>query len=159
MKVIALDFFYSFQLPDIAQADKHFSLSVTFLLSFKKLTLVHLPPFCLPFDNEGYHALSGFIFLKCHLTVISMTACFIQWPIKPLEKTQERIRACERQSWGREGMEGFLLCISCWEEKKKNPPLLPWSLFEDWCHLQYFHSHLDSATFQSEWNIISFHCT
>lgn len=118
MKIIAFDF-CSFQLWDIAQADKHFSLSVTFLLSFKKLTWVHLPPFCLPFDNEGYHALSGFIFLKCHLAVISMTACFIQRPIKPLEKTQERISACERQSWGREGTEGFLLCISCRKKKIK----------------------------------------
>lgn len=155
-----LDFFYSFQPSDIAQTDKLFSLSVTFLLSFKKLTWVHLPPFCLPFDNEGYHALCGFIFFKCHLAVISMTACFIQWPIKPLEKTQEGIRACERQSWGREGIQGFSFYFVFYTGKERtNPPLPSWSLFDDWCHLQYFHNPLDSTTFQSEWNIISFYCT
>jgi len=35
---MVLDFFYPFQPPDIAQAEELFSLSVTFLLSFKKLT-------------------------------------------------------------------------------------------------------------------------
>lgn len=113
---------------------------------------MHLLPFCLPFDNEGYHTLTGFIFLKCHLAMISMTACFIQRSIKPLEKTQERISACERQSWGRGGTKRlFFYFILHTGRKRTNPPLPPWSLFDDWCHLQYFYNPLDSTTFQSEW--------
>lgn len=43
--------------------------------------------------------------------MISMTARFIQWSIKPLEKTQERISACERQSWGREATKNSFLIL------------------------------------------------
>lgn len=80
-----------------------------------------------------------------------MTAGFIQWPIEPLEKTQERIRACERQSWGREGVERFFFYFVFHAGKKRtNLPVPPWSLFDDWCHLQYFHNPLDTITFQTE---------
>lgn len=104
-----LDFFYSFQPPGTARLTN----SSVFLSSLYLDLKTHFSPFAafLPFIWQGYHTLTGFLFLMCHLAMISMTACFIQWSIKPLEKTQEKISACERQSWGREGTKrfGFIL--------------------------------------------------
>lgn len=85
-----------------------------------------MPPIWLPFDNEGYQALYGFVFLKCH----QYDSMFRTVAHKTFGESPERIRAGERQSWGREGIEGFFFYFIFLTEKKKKKDKLPPSLLE-----------------------------
>lgn len=91
---------------------------------------MHLSSFWLPFDNEGYQALCGFVFLKCHLAVISKyDSMFHTMACKTFGESPERIRAGERQSWGREGIEGFFSISYFLQEKKGHTPPFPFGIY------------------------------